>query len=107
MSDLNSGMSIEIEPVAITKKTLPPSRYKVLLLNDDFTPMDFVVELLEQVFFLEASQAVAVMLMVHQQGCGLCGIYVKDIAATKVEQVSCLARMQEYPLKCIMEEEEK
>jgi ATP-dependent Clp protease adaptor protein ClpS len=105
MSYLKSDLSIELDGVITTQKAPPPNMYKVLLLNDDFTPMDFVVEILEQVFFLEEAQAVAVMLTIHHQGRGLCGIYAKDVAETKVDQVSCLARNQEYPLKCIMEEE--
>lgn len=82
----------------------PPSRYKVLLLNDDYTPMDFVVGVLEDFFLMAHEQAINVMLQVHQTGKGLCGIYTRDIAETKVMQVNGYSRKNEHPLLCIMEE---
>ena len=80
-----------------------PPMYRVLLLNDDYTPMDFVVEVLERFFRMTRESAIKVMLSVHQQGQGVCGVYPKDIAATKVEAVLQYARMHEHPLQCVME----
>lgn len=85
----------------------PPPLFRVLLLNDDYTPMDFVVQILETVFALERSQAVQVMLQVHNEGQGVAGIYPQDIAATKVAQVLRRAAEQQHPLKCVMEENGK
>lgn len=85
-------------------KVKPPPLYKVLLLNDDFTPMDFVVVVLQKFFAMGREQATRIMLKVHREGMGLCGIYPKDIAASKVEQVSAYARQHQHPLACVMEE---
>ncbi|MDD5298843.1 MAG: ATP-dependent Clp protease adapter ClpS [Rhodocyclaceae bacterium] len=82
----------------------PPPLYKVLLLNDDFTPMDFVVMVLQKFFAMNREQATRVMLQVHQKGVGVCGVYPKDIAASKVDQVSAFAREHQHPLACVMEE---
>lgn len=82
----------------------PPRMYKVLLLNDDFTPMDFVVLVLEHFFAKNREQATQVMLAVHREGRGVCGIYPRDLAATKVEQVVAFARQHQHPLACVMEE---
>ncbi|MCW3481567.1 ATP-dependent Clp protease adapter ClpS [Crenobacter sp. SG2303] len=82
----------------------PPPLYKVLLLNDDFTPMDFVVEVLQTFFFMDREKATRVMLQVHTQGRGVCGVYTKDVAATKVEQVQGFAKANQHPLQCVMEE---
>ncbi|MCX7945652.1 MAG: ATP-dependent Clp protease adapter ClpS [Hydrogenophilus sp.] len=82
----------------------PPPLYKVLLLNDDFTPMDFVVEVLERFFHMPHERAVAVMLKVHHEGAAVCGIFPKDIAETKVREVTAYARAHEHPLACTMEE---
>jgi ATP-dependent Clp protease adaptor protein ClpS len=78
--------------------------YKVLLLNDDFTPMDFVVVVLEKFFGLSREQSTQVMLKVHREGKGACGVYPHDVAATKVEQVGEYARRHQHPLACVMEE---
>ena len=86
-----------------SKASLPPM-YKVLLLNDDFTPMDFVVMVLENFFNLSREQAMQVMLKVHREGKGVCGVYPMDIAATKVGLVSAFARQHQHPLACVMEE---
>ncbi len=80
-----------------------PSRYKVILLNDDYTPMDFVVEVLKRFFGMNQERAVYIMLQVHQQGKGLCGTFTRDIAETKVIQVTDYARENEHPLMCKME----
>ena len=82
----------------------PPPMFKVMLLNDDFTPMDFVIVVLEKFFGLAREQATLVMLKVHREGKGVCGTYPRDVAATKVEQVSAFARRHQHPLACVMEE---
>lgn len=80
-----------------------PSMYRVLLHNDDFTPMDFVVQILETVFNKNNTQATQIMLDVHRKGIGICGIYPYDIAETKVSIVTEAAREHEYPLRCTLE----
>ncbi len=85
-------------------KTKPPRLYKVLLLNDDFTPMDFVIVVLQKFFSMSREQATLVMLKVHRDGKCVCGVYPLDLAATKVEQVSAFARQHQHPLACVMEE---
>ncbi len=82
----------------------PPKLYKVLLLNDDYTPMDFVILVLQRFFSMDHERATQIMLKVHNEGRGLCGIYPRDIAATKVEQVSAFALQHQHPLACVMEE---
>jgi ATP-dependent Clp protease adaptor protein ClpS len=82
----------------------PPPLYKVMLLNDDFTPMDFVVVVLQQFFSMNREQATVVMLKVHREGKGVCGVFPHDVAATKVEQVTAFARQNQHPLACVMEE---
>lgn len=87
-------------------KTKPPKMFKVLLLNDDYTPMDFVVSVLQTIFTLSRERATQIMLKVHREGMGICGVYTKDVAATKVEQVTAFARQHQHPLRCVMEEAE-
>jgi len=82
----------------------PPPLFKVILLNDDYTPMEFVVVVLQSFFSMNREKATQVMLMVHRQGMGVCGVYPKDIATTKVEQVTAYARKHQHPLQCVMEE---
>ena len=82
----------------------PPRMYKVVLLNDDYTPMEFVITVLQRFFSLDTEQATRIMLKVHNEGRGVCGIFPRDIAATKVEQVSNYARQHQHPLACVMEE---
>lgn len=84
--------------------TQPPPLYKVLLLNDDFTPMDFVIVVLQSFFGMNREQATRIMLQVHHDGSGVCGVFPKDIAATKVDQVVSFAREHQHPLACVMEE---
>lgn len=84
-------------------KLTPPPLYKVKLLNDDFTPMDFVVEVLEKFFGKDREQAMRLMLQVHNEGAAICGIYPLDVAETKVRQVTTLAREQQHPLQCVIE----
>ncbi len=82
----------------------PPPRYRVLLLNDDFTPMDFVVQVLELFFHLSREKATQIMLHVHTRGVGVCGVFSRDVAETKVSQVKDFARRHQHPLMCTMEE---
>jgi ATP-dependent Clp protease adaptor protein ClpS len=82
-----------------------PPLFKVVLLNDDFTPMDFVIDVLQQFFSKTREQATGIMLKVHTEGAAVCGVYPKDIAATKVEQVAAFARQHQHPLQCVMEED--
>ena len=86
-------------------KTKPPPLYKVLLLNDDYTPMDFVVEVLETIFMKSPAEAFRVMMQVHTQGSGLAGVYTHDVAETKVGTVIDLARQAGYPLQAAMEKD--
>jgi ATP-dependent Clp protease adaptor protein ClpS len=84
-------------------RTGKPSLYNVFLLNDDYTTMDFVVHILENIFLKNLTEATQIMLHVHKKGVGLAGVYPRDIAETKVERVHRIARENEFPLKCIME----
>ncbi len=84
-------------------RTKRPPMYKVILLNDDYTPMEFVVEILKQVFHKPHAEATRIMLHVHQNGMGVAGVYPYEIAETKVRTVEELARESQYPLKCVME----
>ena len=85
-------------------KLAPPPLYTVLLLNDDFTPMDFVVDVLQKFFSKTREQATQIMLKVHMEGRGVCGVYPRDVAATKVAQVVAFARDNQHTLACVMEE---
>ncbi|MEN9480244.1 MAG: hypothetical protein RLZZ298_1639 [Pseudomonadota bacterium] len=89
---------------AQSAKTQPPKMYKVMLLNDDYTPMEFVIAVLQRFFSLDTEQATRIMLKVHNEGRGVCGVFPRDIAATKVDQVNVFARQHQHPLACIMEE---
>lgn len=82
-----------------------PRMYKVLLLNDDYTPMEFVVHVLEQFFFMGRDKATQIMLQVHTQGRGLCGVFSREVAETKVAQVNDYARQNAHPLLCVLEAE--
>jgi ATP-dependent Clp protease adaptor protein ClpS len=86
-------------------KTQKPAMYKVLLLNDDYTPMEFVVDVLERFFSKQNEEAVRIMLHVHQKGVGVCGIYTYEIAETKVTQVVDYARKNQHPLQCTLEKD--
>ena len=85
------------------KKLKKPNMYRVLLLNDDFTPMEFVVHVLERFFQKNRDQATQIMLHVHQHGVGECGVFTYEVAETKVTQVMDFARQNEHPLQCVME----
>jgi ATP-dependent Clp protease adaptor protein ClpS len=85
-------------------KLKPPAMFKVMLLNDDYTPMEFVVLVLQKFFAMGRERATQVMLKVHREGIGVCGVYPRDIASTKVQQVASFARKHQHPLQCVMEE---
>lgn len=95
-----AGLALKTRPV--TKK---PSMYKVLLLNDDYTPMEFVIHILEQFFTKTRQEATDIMLNVHRKGVGICGVYTYEIAESKVAQVMDFARANDQPLQCTMEKE--
>jgi len=84
-------------------KTAPPPMYQVILLNDDYTPMEFVVDVLQRFFGKNQDEATRIMLQVHHEGKGVCGIYPHDIAASRIAQVSRYARSRQHPLQCAME----
>ncbi|MCE0556413.1 MULTISPECIES: ATP-dependent Clp protease adapter ClpS [unclassified Motilimonas] len=89
----------------VKTKIQPPSLYKVILNNDDYTPMDFVIEVLQRFFNADIDKATQIMLSVHHHGKGICGIYTAEIAETKVVQVNTYARDNEHPLLCTMEKD--
>ena len=84
-------------------KTKPPRMYKVLLFNDDYTTMDFVIEVLQRFFAMSRERALQIMLKVHSEGSAVCGVYTLDVAETKVSQVSAFAKQHGHPLRCGME----
>ena len=99
---------IDQESLVLTQtkpKTKKPSMYKVLLLNDDFTPMEFVVLILERFFNIDHQQAVSIMLTIHQKGLAIVGVYPHEIAETKVAQVMEFSQKNQHPLQCTMEKE--
>ena len=104
--DLNSvdnpttGIAVKSKP-----KVKQPSMYKVVMLNDDYTPMEFVVMVLEHCFAKAHEEAIKIMLQVHQKGVGICGVYTYEVAETKVTQVMDLARQHLHPLQCTLEKE--
>jgi len=95
---------IGLAPEKAKPKLKRPPMYKVLILNDDYTPMEFVVQVLESFFRLGREKATQIMLHVHTRGVGVCGVYTKDVAETKVAQVNEYARDSQHPLLCDMEE---
>ncbi|HUI25351.1 MAG TPA: ATP-dependent Clp protease adapter ClpS [Candidatus Kryptonia bacterium] len=98
-TDLDHGVVTETE-----KKLEKPKLYKVLLHNDDYTTMEFVVQVLQAVFHKPLAEATQIMLHVHKKGIGVCGVYTYEVAETKVAQVLGLAKAHEFPLQCTMEE---
>ena len=96
----HNGSVLEVEKTRV--KT--PPLFKVILLNDDYTPMDFVVVVLQTVFSMSREKATLVMLQVHREGMGVCGTYTREVAAAKVDQVIDIARKHQHPLQCTMEE---
>lgn len=97
-----AGHSLVVEES--TPRLARPPRYQVLLLNDDYTPMEFVVDVLQTIFGMDRTNATRVMLEVHMKGKGVCGVYTFEIAETKVAQVTAYARQHQHPLLCTMEE---
>jgi len=95
-----SGVIVRSKP-----KTKKPAMYKVLLLNDDYTPMEFVVHVLERFFGKGSDDATRIMLHVHRRGVGVCGVFTFEVAETKVTQVMDFARRHQHPLQCTMEKE--
>jgi len=87
------------------QKTKKPSMYKVLMLNDDYTPMEFVVHILERIFSKTQDEATQIMLHVHQKGVGVCGVFTYEVAETKAAQVMDLARKNQHPLQCTIEKD--
>jgi ATP-dependent Clp protease adaptor protein ClpS len=98
--EVKSDELLLAEPQVKTKR---PPFFKVVLVNDDYTPMDFVVFLLKDVFRKIHEEAVSIMLEIHHKGAGVCGVYTRDVAETKAEQVLTIARRNEYPLQCRVE----
>lgn len=96
--DYETGVALKVRP-AVKR----PSQYRVLLLNDDFTPMDFVVHVLERFFKKSREEATEIMLEVHNRGVGIAGVYTHEVAETKVDQVMAYAHRNQYPLQCTME----
>ncbi|MDH5765276.1 MAG: ATP-dependent Clp protease adapter ClpS [Gammaproteobacteria bacterium] len=101
-SDLNHDGDLAVEEA--TPKLKPPRKYKVVLLNDDYTPMEFVVQILTSFFGMNQERATKVMLTVHTRGKAICGEYSYEIAETKVEQVNDYSRQHQHPLLCTMED---
>lgn len=97
--DFDHGVAVETEK----PKLAPPPMYAVLLLNDDYTPMDFVVEVLTRFFGMNLDKATQIMLHVHTRGRGVCGVFTREIAEAKVAQVNDFARHHQHPLMCTME----
>jgi len=95
-----TGVVIKTRP-----KTKKPAMYKVLMLNDDYTPMEFVVEVLERFFGKSHQDAMRIMLHVHQRGVGVCGVFTYEVAETKVTQVMDMARQHQHPLQCTIEKD--
>jgi len=105
MGRYSPGLDEEAESITQDVVTDPPM-FRVLLLNDDFTTMDFVVQILMRVFNKTFEEAARIMLNVHRKGIGLCGVYTYEVAETKVDMVHSLAREHQYPLKCTMEKDD-
>ncbi|HHU94651.1 MAG TPA: ATP-dependent Clp protease adapter ClpS [Alcaligenaceae bacterium] len=99
----NTTVDKEKLKAELATTTQPPPLYQVIMLNDDFTTMEFVVAVLTSVFRKSAAEAEHIMLTIHYQGRGICGVYPKDIAATRIQQVHHLAELEQHPLKCVME----
>jgi len=98
----HDGVDVAVEEVR--PKVKRPPLYRVVLINDDFTPMEFVVDILESIFGMERTRATQIMLEVHTKGKGVCGVYRFEIAETKVAQVMSIAQQHQHPLLCTMEE---
>lgn len=109
MSEKNPYLEDDHEGQILTEEELSvkkPNLYRVLILNDDYTPMEFVVYVLQKIFFKNIDEATRLMLKVHTEGQGLCGVFTYDVAETKMHQVKALAQKNQHPLECVMEVEE-
>ena len=102
MAQINNTEDIQISPEK--QKTKLPSIYKVIVLNDDYTPMEFVVYTIQNVFKKSHDEATRIMLKIHTEGQGICGMFPLEIAETKMKQVLNLAKEHQHPLQCIIEE---
>ena len=98
--DFEVGIATKSRP-----KTKKPAMYKVLMLNDDYTPMEFVIHVLERYFAMTQEEATRIMLHVHQRGVGICGVFTHELAETKATQVMDLARQNDHPLQCTIEKD--
>jgi len=103
-TDTEKGRSLDLAVEEVRPSIKEPPLYRVVLINDDFTPMEFVVHILEGIFSMERTRATQVMLEVHTKGKGICGVYNFEIAETKVAQVMGIAQQHQHPLLCTMEE---
>jgi len=103
-TDIEQYDGVDLAVEEAQPKVKPPPLYRVVLVNDDFTPMEFVVDILESVFGMERTRATQVMLEVHTKGKGICGVFNYEIAETKVAQVMSIANQHQHPLLCAMEE---
>ena len=101
-NNTNTGVALKTRP-----KTKRPSMYKVLMLNDDYTPMEFVIYVLQRFFGMSHDKATQIMLHVHQRGVGVCGVYTYEVAETKVTQVMDLAKENQHPLQCTIEKDSR
>ena len=102
MSDI-----VEKDPIVKNRsKTAKPSMYRVLLLNDDYTTMEFVIEVLQKFFHMEYMDAWAIMMKIHKGGHGLCGVFTREVAETKIVSVMDYAKSEGHPLQCVMEKDE-
>ena len=101
-NEMSDGYDLAVEEAK--PKIKRPPLFRVVLINDDYTPMEFVVDILESVFGMERTRATQVMLEVHTKGKGVCGVYSRDVAETKVHQVNQYSREHQHPLLCTMEE---
>jgi len=101
MADTNHSENLKLKPSKIKPKL--PSLYKVIILNDDYTPMEFVVHVVQKVFNKSHDEATRLMLKIHTEGMGVCGMYPLEIAETKMNKVLNLAKEEQHPLQCIIE----
>ncbi len=99
--DFDDGLAVKEAKPALKR----PPMYKVIIMNDDYTPMEFVVEVLESFFYMSREKATQVMLQVHAQGKGICGVFSRDVAETKTTQVNDYSQQNQHPLLCSMEAE--
>ena len=104
----NGVASVQTDDVLLAETKVKPKfppYFKVVLLNDEYTPMDFVVWIIKDIFHKSHEEAVSIMLEIHQKGEGICGVYTRDVAETKAEEVIMVAKRNEYPLQCRVEKE--